>query len=66
MGRAGKEHWFDLAIVLVYVEFGNAATDSVSLDFFLSDTSGSTTTLGAMLRKWNVRITQIPCGSNYE
>ena len=50
----------------MYVQVGSGATDQVSLDFFLSDTSGSTTTLGAMLRKWNVRITQIPCGSNYQ
>ena len=50
----------------MYVQVGTGETDQVSLDFFLSDTSGSTTTLGAMLRKWNVRITQIPCGSNYQ
>ena len=50
----------------MYVQVGSGATDQVSLDFFLSDTSGSTTTLGAMLRKWNVRITQIPCGTNYQ
>ena len=50
----------------MYVQVGSGDTDQVSLDFFLSDTSGSTTTLGAMLRKWNVRITQIPCGTNYQ
>lgn len=46
----------------MYVQVGSGATDQVSLDFFLSDTAGSTTSLGARLRKWDVRITQIPCG----
>ena len=49
----------------MYVETGKDDADQVSLDFYLSDTQGSTTTLGAALRKWNVKVTQIACGSPY-
>ena len=49
----------------VYVETGTSATDQVSLDFYMSDTQGSTTTLGAKLRKWNIKVTQISCGTTY-
>lgn len=49
----------------MYVETGTSATDQVSLDFYMSDTQGSTTTLGAKLRKWNIKVTQISCGTTY-
>ena len=32
------------------------------MQFNLDDTAGTATTLGSMLRKWNIRVTQIPCG----
>ena len=49
----------------VYVEVGTEDADQVSLDFYLSDTQGSTTTLGTKLRKWNVKVTQIACGTTH-
>jgi len=49
----------------MYIETGTGSSDSVSLEFYLSDTAGSTTTLGSKLRKWNVKVTQIPCETNY-
>ena len=52
-------------MIPVYVETGSADSDQVNLDFYLSDTQGSTTTLGAKLRKWNIKVTQIPCGTTY-
>lgn len=49
----------------MYVEVGTEDADQVSLDFFMSDTQGSTTTLGNQLRRWNVKVTQIACGTTH-
>lgn len=54
-----------VSICPVYVETGSDDSDQVSLDFYLSDTAGSTTTLGSSLRKWNIKVTQIPCATTY-
>ena len=47
----------------MYVETGMDSGDTVDLDFYLSDSGDTTTSLGAKLRKWNVKVTQIKCES---
>ena len=49
----------------MYVEVGTEDADQVSLDFYMSDIQGSTTTIGTMERKWNVKVTQIACGATH-
>ena len=48
---------FNSFYFIVYIDVGDGATDSATLSF---DFTGTATT-----RTWDIKVTQIPCNSNF-